>query len=138
MNALSSQRSVFEQGIFLQESIITIRENSALRCFVSAAHIGEDARFRSSGALGGAFGVYFGASSHATSSDVLSSLISGSISSRNITFLFESNYISSCSAVLNVTGRSEVAASTGGAVAFHLGFFSFSQVQYSFCTAHIS
>jgi hypothetical protein len=132
MNALSSQQSVFDRHVTLERSYIAFRENSAISCYVSALHIGEDARYRSSGTLGGAFGVYFGASSHSTSSETLSSLISGGIFSRNLSFLFESNNISSCFASLNVTGRSEVATASGGALAFHLGFFSFSQVHHSF------
>jgi hypothetical protein len=133
MNALSSQQSVFDRHITLERSTVAFRENSANSCYVSALHIGEDARYRSSGSLGGAFGVYLGASSHSTSSSVLSSLISGGIFSRNLTFLFENNNISSCFASLNVTGRSEVATASGGALAFHLGFFSFSQVYRSCC-----
>jgi hypothetical protein len=90
--------------------------------------VGEEARFMSSGALGGAFGVYFGASSHATSSEALTSVLSGGLYSRSLNFSFENNTISSCSALLNVSGRTEVATATGGALAFQFGFFSFSQV----------
>jgi hypothetical protein len=82
----------------------------------------------SSGALGGAFGVYFGASSHATSSEALTSVVSGGLYSRSLNFSFENNTISSCFALLNVSGRTEVATATGGALAFQFGFFSFSQV----------
>ncbi len=127
-NALSSQKNVLNQSIVLEHSSISLIYNLASNCSVAALHIGDDARFMSSGALGGAFGVYFGASSHATSSEALSSLISGGISSRSLEFLFENNTISSCAALLNVSGKTEVATATGGALAFQLGFFSFSQV----------
>ena len=136
MNALSSEQSVFHRDIALERSSVTIRDNTASNCFVSALHVGEEAHYRSSGALGGAFGVYFGASSHSTSTATLSSLISGNIFSRNFTFVFEGNNVSSCFALLNVTGSSEVAAAFGGALAFHLGFFSFSQVHDSYLCRH--
>jgi hypothetical protein len=90
--------------------------------------VGDEAQFMSSGALGGAFGVYFGASSHATSSEALPSVISGGLYSRSLNFSFENNTISSCSARLKVSGRTEVITATGGALAFQFGFFSLSQV----------
>lgn len=127
-NALSSQKSVLNQSISLEQSYISLTYNVASNCSVSALHVGEEARFMSSGALGGAFGVYFGASSHATSSEALTSVLSGGLYSRSLNFSFENNTISSCSALLNVSGRTEVATATGGALAFQFGFFSFSQV----------
>lgn len=128
MNAVSSGQSVFDKVISVDSTVVSFRDNSASNCSVSALHAGESTHYRSSGALGGAFGVYFGAASHATSSELLSSLISGSIRNHNITFSFLRNNISSCFAYLNVTGSAEVGAVYGGALAFHIGFFSFSQV----------
>ena len=131
MNALSSQRNVFNRTISFENSAIVINDNSANYCSVSAMHLGDGAHYRSSGALGGAFGVYFGASLHSTSSETLSSLVSGHILSRNLAFSFQNNNISSCSAFLNVTGEAQVAAVDGGALAFQIGFFSFAQVKFS-------
>jgi len=129
LNAYSSQQSLFNRNITLENSSIVISENSASNCSVFAMHSGEYVRYRSSGAFGGAFGVYIGASSHATSSLALTSLISGNILTRNHTFLFENNSISSCFAVINVSGSTEVAAANGGALALSVGFWSFSQVR---------
>jgi putative cofactor-binding repeat protein len=128
LNAVSSLQNIFNRTISLHHSAVLLRDNSAIHCSVSALHFGEGTHYRSSGALGGAFGIYIGAASHATSSERLSSLISGSIHSRNISFSFERNTISSCFAFLNVSGSAEVAAVYGGAIALHVGFFSFSQV----------
>jgi len=138
LNAYSSQQSLFNRNITLEYSSIAISENSASNCSVFALHSGEYVRYRSSGALGGAFGVYIGASSHATSSGSLTSLISGNMSTQNLSFLFENNSILSCFAVINVSGSAEVASAAGGALALFIGFWSFSQVRQLQSTFQLS
>jgi hypothetical protein len=126
---MSSRQSLFDQNITVENSSITLFDNSASGCSVETVNYGEDSVVLSTSVSGGAFGVHIGAISHSTSSAVLSSFISGSLISRNFSFIFEKNNISSCFAVVNVTGRTDVAAATGGALSFQMGFVSSSQVQ---------